>query len=246
MPMSEELLSRPPPPASDRVAYGPQASQIIDLRGGSGPLVVCLHGGYWRARYDLTHLGHLCAGLTERGFTTANVEYRRLGEPGVGFAEMAADLRGAFAWLSGRFGPQRPVVLGHSAGGQLALWAGRERLASRVVALAPVSDLAEASRLKLSDGVADELLASTSREAASPLHRLPVGCPVVVLHGTEDDTVPFAMSQAFTRAAESAGDDIRLVALEGAGHYEPIDPSSEAFEAVVEALGDTRAVQAER
>jgi acetyl esterase/lipase len=234
--MSEELLSRTPPPADERIAYGPEASQFIDLRRGPGPLVVCLHGGYWRARYDLTHLGHLCAGLTAHGFTTANVEYRRLGEPGVGFPEMAADLRDALALLSSRFGARRPVVLGHSAGGHLALWAGREGLSSSVVALAPVSDLAEASRLGLSNGVTDELLATTSLEAASPAHRLPAGCPVTILHGTADDTVPFAMSEAFARRASAAGDDVRLVPLEGLGHYEPIDPSTGAFRSVVEAL----------
>jgi dipeptidyl aminopeptidase/acylaminoacyl peptidase len=149
---------------------------------------------------------------------------------------MASDLRAAFAFLRDRFGPGRPLALGHSAGGHLALWAGKEGLVSRVVALAPVSDLAEASRLGLSDGVADELLASTSLTQASPAHRLPTSCPVRVLHGTADDTVPIAMSVAFVRSAAEAGDDVRLVKLEGDGHYEVIDPNARAFEAVVAAL----------
>jgi fermentation-respiration switch protein FrsA (DUF1100 family) len=63
-----------------------------------------------------------------------------------------------------------------------------------------------------------------------------VGVPTTLIHGTDDDTVPFAMSEAFVRAAGSAGDDVRLVSLASDGHYEPIDPSAPAFEAVVEAL----------
>jgi acetyl esterase/lipase len=239
--MSEQLLSIAPPPGDERLRYGAGPSQFLDVRHGAGsgqrPLVVCLHGGYWRARYDLTHLGHLCAGLAARGFTTANIEYRRLGEPGVGFPEMSSDVRAAFAFLEARFGAVWPVVVGHSAGGHLALWAGREGLASRVVALAPVSDLAGASRLALSDGVADELLATTTLAAASPAHRLPVGCPVVLLHGTADDTVPYPMSEAFVQKATASGGDVRLVPLQGGGHYELIDPGSPAFEAVVAALG---------
>lgn len=244
--MSEEVLSRPPPAADARVAYGPAPSQFADVRvpvgPGPHPVVVCIHGGYWRARYDLAHLGHLCAALTATGVATWSLEYRRLGEPEGGFPGTFDDVLAALSGLAKnaerfRLDLSRVVVLGHSAGGHLALWAGRSHRPLRgIVALAPVADLHEARVLRLSDGVAEELMAGATLEAVSPRHRLPCGVPQIVIHGEADDTVPFEMACAYVEAARAAGDDARLVALPGTGHFEPIDPLSEAFPHVSRAV----------
>jgi acetyl esterase/lipase len=244
--MSDEIVSLSPPGADARVVYGAAPSQFADLRlpSGSGPhpIVVCIHGGYWRVRYDLTHLGHLCAALAERGFATWSLEYRRLGEAGGGFPGTFDDvLSGIAAAVANAerysLDASRLVLLGHSAGGHLALWAAKQHRPLRgVVALAPVADIARAQALQLSEGVADELLSGTSVERISPRHRLPAGVPQIVVHGTEDDTVPFDIARDYVESALAAGDDARLVTLPGTGHFEPIDPRTDAFGRVAEAV----------
>src|SRR6202162_3675634 len=84
--MSQDILSLETPKADARIAYGDDPNQFVDLRipGGKGPhpVVIFIHGGYWRAEYDLTHAGHLCAALTGAGLATWSLEYRRVGQPG--------------------------------------------------------------------------------------------------------------------------------------------------------------------
>ena len=128
--MGDDILSLVAPKADSRVAYGSDGNQFLELRMPSGkgphPVAVCIHGGFWRAKYDLGYFGHLCAALTAKGVATANVEYRRVGNPGGGWPGTFADIRAAYRFLiqNGKqygFDARRVVVLGHSAGGQLAL-----------------------------------------------------------------------------------------------------------------------------
>src|SRR5579864_3163097 len=132
--MLDDILTLAPPPADARVAYGSDGNQFLDLRlpsaktasAGPRPLVVNIHGGFWRARYDLDHAGHLCAALTAKGLATANLEYRRVGNAGGGWPGTFEDIRSAYQFLiqnaqKHNFDPQKIVMMGHSAGGQLAL-----------------------------------------------------------------------------------------------------------------------------
>lgn len=129
---SNEILSWAPASAAARLRYGPAPSQYCDLYLPSGtfphPLLVVFHGGFWRSRYDLSHMSHLCAAYARAGIATLNVEYRRVGEPGGGFPGTFEDVLGALAFAS-RLSRQYPVhagapaVLGFSAGGHLAAWA---------------------------------------------------------------------------------------------------------------------------
>src|SRR5271169_6759973 len=134
MTSSDDILSLVPPRADVRVAYGSDPNQFVDLRApqGSGPhaLAIVIHGGYWRAKYDLGYAGHLCAALTAKGIATANLEYRRVGNAGGGWPGTFADLRAAYQFLMQRpaknsrpheFDLRRVVVIGHSAGAQLGL-----------------------------------------------------------------------------------------------------------------------------
>src|ERR1700674_5792995 len=131
--MSDEILTLPPPPADARLSYGSEPHQFLDLRRPSSkdkknphPLVINIHGGFWRAKYNLDHAGHLCVALAAKGLATANLEYRRVGNDGGAWPGTFADIRSAYHFLvqnaqrhnldSGRI-----VVMGHSAGGQLAL-----------------------------------------------------------------------------------------------------------------------------
>jgi dipeptidyl aminopeptidase/acylaminoacyl peptidase len=135
------------------------------------------------------------------------------------------------------------VAVGHSAGGQLALWLGARPGVTAVVALAAVSDLAAAARLGLGGGAAVELLGGSPEEVpdryrlASPRERLPLGVPQLLVHGELDDRVPVSMSRDHAAAASAAGDRADLAVIPGAGHPETIDPESRAWRAAAEWLG---------
>jgi alpha-beta hydrolase superfamily lysophospholipase len=124
-----------------------------------------------------------------------------------------------------RFRPD--VLVGHSAGGHLALLAAK-KTRTPVVAIAAVSD----PHTWDNPGV-KAFFHGDPPDAGSPLRELPLGVPAVLVHGTRDDTVPFEHSQRFVAAA---GADVRLVVLEGAGHFEPVDPQSPEWTAVRDAV----------
>src|ERR1041384_1557534 len=116
------LTAAPPPPADARIAYGTEPLQFGDLRHADGDaLAVVLHGGSWKATYNLIHLAHLCIALGEAGIATFNVEYRRVGDPGGGWPGSLEDVLLAVEHARGL--SRRPVLVGHSAGGHLALHA---------------------------------------------------------------------------------------------------------------------------
>jgi acetyl esterase/lipase len=241
--MGQDILDLQPPKADARIPYGSDPNQFGDLRLPSGkgphPLVIFIHGGYWRAEYDLAHTGHLCAALTQAGFATWNIEYRRIGQPGGGWPGTMDDVRnGALhAQKLSNVDMTRVVVSGHSAGGHLALWlAAQKAIPLRaVVPLAAVSDLKLAWTLKLSGGIVAELLGGTPEQVpdryakSSPMQLLPIPVPQRILHGTSDGIVPFAMSQQLARASHNA----TLVPIQGAGHFELIDPRSTAWPIVL-------------
>jgi acetyl esterase/lipase len=211
--------------------YGDDPSQVAELFEAERPLgiAVVLHGGFWRDRYDRHLMDALCADLASRGWTAWNLEYRRLGSGG-GWPATCDDVAAGTGALAGR----DAVAVGHSAGGHLALWAAAEGLVRAAVAQAAVSDLREAERLSLSGGVVADLLGDAAAYAeASPFERLPLGVPQLLVHGEDDAIVPVSMSREYERAARAAGDDVELLALPGVGHFEHLDPGSEAWRAVL-------------
>jgi len=214
------------------------------------PLLVFVHGGFWRQECDRTHARPLADDLVRRGYVVALPEYRRTGGaggaggwPATGedvVAALEATPRLVDEVAPGWIDPSAGVILaGHSAGGHLALWAGLRAEAARVdriVALAPVSDLVEAARLDLDGGAAPALLGAGPDDVpdryadADPLAVLGSSSPpVVVVHGDEDLQVPVAMS----RAAAARHPALRYVELEGVDHFALIDPLSRAFSSVV-------------
>jgi acetyl esterase/lipase len=226
---AEDILTDPPPPPADeRLVYGPEPLQFGDLRrapGGGDSLAVVLHGGSWKATYNLVHLGHLCIALADAGISTLNVEYRRVGDPGGGWPGSLDDV--LLAVDRARALARRLVLVGHSAGGHLALLAaGRTRLP--VVAVAAVTD----PPTWTNDAVRAFFGGDPPAEG-SPLARLPLDVPQILVHGTQDDVVPFEQS---ARYAESAGRWAELAPLEGAGHFEPVDPLSPEWTAVRDAV----------
>ena len=210
--------------------------------------VVALHGGFWRQEYDRRHLRPLAVALRALGRVVVLPEYRRGrrgGWPGT-FDDMRA-LRTRLPGLLEAVAPgidaaDPPTVLGHSAGGHLALWwaldADGAATPGRVLALAPVADLARAHADRLGDGAVAALLgggpdaAPDAYAVADVAARLRAGerpgCPVTVLQGSEDAEVP-------PGGVRLVG--VRLEVLVGIEHYGLIDPYSRAWPDVVVALG---------
>lgn len=209
-------------------------------------VVVLLHGGFWMVPYDRHQLDGLALALAARGWAAWNLEYRRLGEEGGGWPGTFEDVARGVAHLATLAETEAPlpldrvVLAGHSAGGHLALWAAGADTdpvrPSLVVALAPLSDLAQARTRRLGGGIVDELLAGTSVAQASPMERLPVRVPMVVAHGEEDEGVPVAMSEDFATRARAAGSEVTLLKLPRTGHFEFLEPGSAATRAWLERL----------
>ncbi len=239
--VSETILERAAPAAHLRRRYGAATSQFGDLRlpTGSGPhpCAIFIHGGFWRARYDISHSGHLCAALAAAGVATWSIEYRRVGEAGGGWPGTFHDIVSAAVELFAfapeyDIDPARVIAVGHSAGGHLAAWlGGLERVPATspihagplprplggVAALAGVLDLERAWALGLSDGAVADFLGGGPLQvperyvAASPRTLLPLGVPQVIVHGTEDAHVPYAIGADYHAAAVEAGDAASLL-----------------------------------
>lgn len=242
-----------------QISYGEHAHQVCDLHLPAGrgrhPVAVVLHGGYWQAPYTKLIMRPLCLDLAARGYAAYNVEYRRLGRDGGGWPQTFDDVAAAIDLLAGdratehRLDLDRVTLVGHSAGGQLALWAaGRRELpvgspgaiplvtAGRVLALAAVCDLVRAGR------VAEHLLGGTAAEVperwaqADPMRRLPLDLPVALVHGARDGTVEVQRSRDYAAAAAAAGSPVTLVETRG-DHRALIDPSTASWHAAADWLG---------
>ena len=244
--------------------YGWHPSQVAELFGPEVEprgVAVVIHGGFWRAAYDRHLMDELCRDLAGRGWAAWNLEYRRLGDGG-GWPATFDDVQAGLGHLSASnkllldpgpaslgldyesdeavHGSQASnkllLAIGHSAGGHLALWAAARGLVTHAVSQAGVTDLAEAARLGLSHGVVHELVPPDAYALASPAQLVPLGVPQLLVHGEEDDIVPVELSRSYHAAATEAGDAVDLVTLPGVGHFEHLDPSSDAWRAVIDWL----------
>ena len=234
-----------PAPEGFTTRYGGDADQVIEWFPPDGPAtatVVFLHGGFWRAQWDRAHVRPLCHALTAAGYVVASVEYRRTGGGGgypATFDDVAAGIGAVAAEVARGHAPGPIVLSGHSAGGQLALWAARPGLVpaldgrlAGVAALAPVSDLERCHTLDLDDGAVDALLGGGPADNpagyadADPIRHEPP-TRVALVHGTQDQRVPVDMSRHY-----AARYGARLHELPGIEHFGLIDPLSTAWPAV--------------
>ncbi|MDI3290262.1 alpha/beta hydrolase [Polyangium sp. 15x6] len=247
-----------------RHAYGPEPSQFGELRVPQGegphPVMVILHGGCWADGYREDLMDGISESLTKAGVATWNVEYRRLGSGG--YPSTLTDVGLAVDTLrelapTHHLDTTKVFTVGHSAGAQLAVWvAARARLAAGnplrgsnplpvagAVSLAGVLDLAESIDLGVCGGAAAKLLGGSPTEVparyaeASPRALLPIGVRQILVHGTDDAIVPLVMSSHYLDAAKAAGEkDITLKVLEGADHFDMIEPSSPKWAEVSQAI----------
>ena len=253
------VLDRPAPPPDLTLRYGPRPEHVVDLRlppavPDRAPLIVLIHGGFWRPAYDRAHLGPMGHALAAAGYMVAVPEYRRAGMAEEGWTGTFGDIAlvaDQVAGIARAHGADISAVTwaGHSAGGHLALWAAaRPGLplsgagspwrgpfsATHVVALAACASLRLCAEWNLGGGAVLSLMGGGPEEVperyavADPAALPPPAVPVTLVHGTADDQVPVGMSRAF-----GVG---RLVEIPEAGHYDLIDPESHAWPGVMAAL----------
>jgi acetyl esterase/lipase len=208
-----------------------------------GPLVaVFVHGGFWRARYaadTIAPLARECA-AREPYPSVWNVEYPRVGMAQGGWPGTAVAVRDAVGAAVAEATGRPVAVIGHSAGGHLALWAAGSHQVSLAVSLAGVCDLEEAVTLGLGNEAVLEFLGAHPDgdlyAAASPIARLPLHVRTLLVHGDADEDVPISQSRRYHAAAVAAGDDCELRELPGGGHFEVVDPAGRAWPVLHERL----------
>lgn len=268
-PISWSALSAMPLPApGQRIAYGAAEQQFGDLRlpagAGPHPVVVLIHGGCWLSQFDLEYFSHLAAALTDAGYATWSLEYRRIGDPNGGWPGTFVDVGAGIDHLrvlaqSQPIDLSRVATLGHSAGGQLALWAAtRDESHSvlptdsplgvqAVVGVAPITDLA-AYRIgpeRSCHSAVDAVMGGTPEmvgdryAAVSPLDRLPLRVPILLISGGEDSIVSPESVEAFAQAAILENDPVQLRIVAGEGHFDPVLPRAKAWSTLLDFLRAT-------
>jgi acetyl esterase/lipase len=275
----QDLQALPSRPADRRIAYGEDSSEYGELRlprgNGPHPVVVLIHGGCFKAAYaTLRDLAPMADTLKAEGIATWNIEYRRLGQSGGGWPGTYLDVGRAVDHLrtfarESHLDLGRVVLVGHSAGGHLAMWAAaRARVPSSSVAhmrsplpVRGVLDLAGPLDLTAHRGEYEGLcrdsvittLLGGSPDAvperyaqASPIRLVPLGIPQVLLIGEHEEFVPQPLVEAYARAAAGAGDSVRVMVVPKAGHFEIASPRSAAWpwvRSAIHALLDGRLPQ---
>ncbi|WP_255791727.1 alpha/beta hydrolase family protein [Mycobacteroides abscessus] len=222
-----------------RVTYGDHPSQYAEVSEPNGParaLVFVIHGGFWREGLGSELTEPIAESLCADGFLVANVEYRRVGGAG-GWPATFQDVKAAAETLRRAFPePAGSFVVGHSAGGHLALLALAAGAADFAVALAPVSDIERALRENLGDGSAAGFLGAAQDsphelKAASPVARLGHNRRHVVIHGVEDLHVPVEYSQRYVSQAQTLDTPVDYFQFSGLDHFDLIDPGSAGWRA---------------
>ncbi|UOQ43992.1 alpha/beta hydrolase [Halobacillus salinarum] len=259
----------------DKFFYGDNPSQFGELRlpdtKGPHPVAIVIHGGFWRQAFSLELTREIAEDLTKHGWATWNIEYRRVGQKEAGWPNTLLDTAKACDYLTHlteeyQLDLEKVVTIGHSAGGQLALWlAGRTKLSSDselaytpnplpvagAISLAGVIDLESMYKVHqyrdetLSaspNNPTAELLSGSPEETperykeASPIALVPLNVPQLLVHGSLDVNVPVGISHNYYRACEEAGDPIKLIELSSAEHFMLTDTTSEAWKVIREEM----------
>lgn len=245
-----------------RLPYGEDKMQFGDLHlsgsGGLFPVVVTIHGGCWLSKFaNLEMLTPLAAAITQLGIATWNIEYRSIDNVGGGWPGTFQDVAGAINYLAiiaeqYHLDLNNVIVLGHSAGGHLALWAAAQNKLAKtseidspslvniqgVINLAGPGDLIAFYPLQESicgEKVITQLLGGTPAEKpnryhdASPAELIPLNVKQVLITGESDTSVPATLAENYQQKAKQAGDDVELIVVKGVAHRDIVLPESAAW-----------------
>ena len=265
----QDVNNLPSTPADKRISYGPDALQFGDLRLPKGqerhPVAIVIHGGCYLSGFaDLKNTAALSSALTDAGIATWNIEYRRVDNLGGGWPATFQDISLGVDYLRtlAKTYPldlKRVVIVGHSAGGHLALWAaGRSRLSKGSPLYTPdplkvraAVNLAGPGNLRsifpsqkdiCGSTPITQLFGDTPEEVperyriASPAEMLPLKVEQVLITGAKDWAVPPKYGQEYEQEARKRGDKIKLIVVENAGHFEVIAPGTAAWSIVEDTI----------
>jgi 3-dehydroquinate dehydratase-2 len=226
------LVARNQAPA-ERVTYGADAEQFLELRKGGTRLAVLIHGGFWRHMWSFDAMDLNALDLVRRGWSVASIEFRRVGCGG-GWPTTKEDVRAAIAAAAERTAPRSIALIGHSAGGQLALEAARDLgPTATAVSMGGINDMVRAVDQDLGNGAVVDYLAGADPIECSPAHNPPPG-HVVIAHGTADDRVPFEYA---TRYMDS--NPAQLISTDGGDHFGFLEPNGPMWTTIVDAIDAT-------
>lgn len=245
------------------VYYGTDSLQFGELRtplsqSDTFPLVIFIHGGCWLSAYNLDHVSTVAADLVKEGYAVWTPEYRRVGDVGGGYPTTFKDVQTSvdYARTLADIYPldlDRVVVMGHSAGGHLALWLATQPNFSKnsrlynanplalkgVISLAGITDLAAYAKVENScSSAVSKLMGGNAEKMAtryyknSPINLLPTNIPTRLVHGAIDNIVPLNQSESFAEKAKTKGEDVAIFTIEGGGHFDMVSPHSEAWKVV--------------
>lgn len=222
---------------AETIRYSEHPETVMDVRlpaePGPHPAVVLVHGGFWRHMWTRDTMDGIAIDLARRGYLTANIEYRRTGDGG-GWPHTAEDVARAIEAVQAREDVGPVAVVGHSAGGQLALTAQALVSAPYLpVSVGGVLDLEAAIAEGVGHGAPEAFLGGVPAADASPLRTVTAG-EAIVVHGTRDDIVPISQARAYA----NANPDSRLVELDGGGHFDFLERSDPAWSRVVSLLAE--------
>ena len=238
-----DVLALPFRPADALYQYGEDVHQFAKLwlpanADEVSKLVVFIHGGCWLNQFDMAHTYPLATALSQSGYGVWSLEYRRTGDEGGGWPGGFEDIKDGIAYVSSLSGNSlssaQLVIVGHSAGGHLALLAGNEFPNVRsVIGLAAISDIQTYSMGNNDCETATPLFMGGTFSELPSLYRSanPVDVGVhgetTLLHGTADSIVNISQSN-LTGA--------KALVEEGAGHFDWVHPGTSATTLLLKTL----------
>lgn len=218
-----------------RIDYGSGPDQFGELRkieGPSQPLAVLIHGGFWRHQWTRDTLDPLAVDLFDRGISTLNLEYSRAG---LSRSSAPDDIALALKTIKAQavelgLNAKRIAIIGHSAGGQLALQAAIEASPALAVSLAGVTNLVRAEAEGLGRGAAETFLDGRDAAGYCPSELLPTTSAQLLVHGDLDESVPVSYSKTYADAVLAAGGSIEFHRHPDADHMDVVDPNHQSWQ----------------
>lgn len=248
-----------------RIAYGKNEFQFAELRlpetEGLKPVAIVVHGGCYLSKHSFDYMNELSDAITDIGFATWNLEYRRVGNPGGGWPLTFLDVADGTDHLRHiaekyTLNLDQTIVVGHSSGGQLGIWlAGRDKISSTSelyrpaplpiqtsVALAPVADIARRYRQENCDNSAEKLMGGSPGsqkeryKQVSPVEMLPINANQIVLLGEQDTQTRKEETSEYMDKAKATGSHAEFLWLKNSNHFTFLKPEEPAGQEVLRVI----------